>query len=84
MKCRGRGAVSETKRIDLRGMTCSDAVVRLHKTITPLAEGSLVRVLADDEAVLADLERYAKRAGHAWRRARGRNGDEEAEVRRGA
>jgi tRNA 2-thiouridine synthesizing protein A len=76
--------MSATKRIDVRGMTCSDAVVRLHKAIAPLDEGSLVHIVADDEDVLADLERYAKRGGHAWGGARPSGGALEAEVRRGA
>jgi len=71
-------------RIDVRGMACSDAVVKLHKTIVPLPAGTSVFVVADDEGVVADLRKYAARGGHHWsheqRRARPVI---EAEVRRG-
>lgn len=75
----------DTHRIDVSGMTCSDAVVRLHKTITPLSPGELVRILADDWAVLIDLKHYARRGGHAWvSEAQAGDGTYEAEVKRGA
>jgi TusA-related sulfurtransferase len=72
-------------RIDVSGLTCSDAVVRLHKAITPLKEGALVHITADDWAVLVDLKKYAQRGGHRWvAEARAAGGSYEVEVRRGA
>lgn len=72
-------------RLDVSGLTCSDAVVRLHKTITPLKEGTLVHITADDWAVLIDLKKYAERGGHAWvSEKKGQHGSYEVEVRRGA
>lgn len=71
--------------LDVRGLACSDAVVRLHKALAPLGEGSLVRVVASDPDVVADLKRYATRSGHAWGGVReGEGGRLEVEVRRGA
>lgn len=71
-------------RLDVRGMTCSDAVVRLHKTISPLPHGHTVIVLSDDHEVVADLRKYAKRGGHTWAGERaGLGGMLECEVRRG-
>ena len=71
-------------RIDVRGLTCSDAVVRLHKTITPLASGGTVEVVSDDDDVVADLRKYAKRGGHTWAGERSAGGGTiECEVRRG-
>jgi TusA-related sulfurtransferase len=65
-------------------MTCSDAVVRLHKTITALPSGGTVIVLSDDDEVVADLRKYAKRGGHTWAGERaGNRGTFECEVRRG-
>ena len=72
-------------KIDVSGLTCSDAVVQLHKTITPLKAGAVVHITADDWAVLVDLKKYAERGGHAWLAQRkGAAGSYEAEVRRGA
>jgi len=65
-------------------MTCSDAVVRLHKTITPLPPGGTIAVVSDDDDVVADLRKYAKRGGHTWAAERtGEGGTIECEVRRG-
>jgi len=76
--------VAPSVRIDVRGMTCSDAVVRLHKTISPLPAGGLVIVTSDDEDVVSDLRKYATRGGHAWVGARRADrGTIECEVRRG-
>lgn len=70
--------------LDVRGMACSDAVVRLHRTIMPLASGTPLLVLADDPEVIRDLRRYAQRSGHAWGAEReGAGGTFEVEVRRG-
>jgi TusA-related sulfurtransferase len=72
-------------RIDVSGLTCSDAVVRLHKAITPLREGARVHITADDWAVLVDLKQYASRGGHTWVAERkDPSGTYEVEVRRGA
>ena len=72
-------------RIDVSGLTCSDAVVRLHKTLTPLKEGALVHITADDWAVLVDLKKYATRGGHTWVSERkAPSGNYEVEVKRGA
>ena len=71
--------------VDVRGLTCSDAVVRVHKAMTPLSAGAVLHVLADDWAVLIDLRKYAERGGHAWVAERRRpSGEYEVEVRRGA
>ena len=71
--------------VDVRGLTCSDAVVRLHKAITPLSAGAVLKVLADDWAVLIDLKKYADRGGHAWVKEQKRpSGEYEVEVKRGA
>ena len=75
----------ERVAIDVSGLTCSDAVVQLHKTITPLSAGALVHITADDWAVLIDLKKYAKRGGHEWVAERkGTGGSYEVEVKRGA
>ena len=72
-------------RVDVRGLTCSDAVVRLHRALTPLERGALVEVTADDWAVLIDLKKYAERGGHAWVSERKVTaGEYKVEVRRGA
>jgi TusA-related sulfurtransferase len=52
--------------VDVQGMACSDAVLQLHKAIMQLKGGSTVVVRASDEAVLDDLQRYARRGGHGW------------------
>ena len=71
--------------INVRGLTCSDAVVLLHKTLTPLEEGAVVRITADDWAVLIDLKKYAARGGHAWvAEKKGDDGSYQVEVKRGA
>jgi len=71
--------------IDVSGLTCSDAVVRLHKTLTRLKEGAVVHITADDWAVLVDLKKYAARGGHAWVSERkDASGGYEVEVERGA
>jgi TusA-related sulfurtransferase len=76
--------VGELVHLDVRGLTCSDAVVRLHKTIGPLPRGGTVIVLSDDQEVVADLRKYAKRGGHTWAGERaGLHGILECEVRRG-
>ena len=75
----------EAVHIDVQGLTCSDAVVRLHKTLTPMKAGALVHITADDWAVLIDLRKYADRGGHAWVAERkGKDGTFEVEVKRGA
>lgn len=71
-------------RVDVRGMDCSDAVVKLHKNLMPLPPGTLVLVVADDEGVVSDLRKYAARGGHLWsHEQRGAPPVVEAEVRRG-
>jgi len=76
--------VTDHVRLDVRGMTCSDAVVRLHKAISPLPQGGTVVVVSDDKEVVADLRKYAKRGGHLWAGERpGLQGALECEVRRG-
>jgi TusA-related sulfurtransferase len=71
-------------RIDVRGMACSDAVVKLHKTLMPMGAGGAVVVVADNEDVVIDLRKYAARAGHRWVREQARgHGVVEAEVQRG-
>lgn len=69
--------------VDVRGMACSDAVVRLHRTIMPLPRGTPVVVQTDDPEVLADLRRYANRSGHAWGPEGEGGGVITVEVRRG-
>jgi TusA-related sulfurtransferase len=59
--------VHPAAEVDVRGLACSDAVVRFHKALAPLAPGSLVRATADDPDVVADLKKYAARGGHRWR-----------------
>ncbi len=70
--------------LDLRGMACSDAVVRLHRSIMPLPAGSALTVRADDPEVMRDLRRYAERSGHAWGpESAAPGGATDVEVRRG-
>lgn len=71
--------------VDVRGMACSDAVVRLHRTLMPLPEGAAVVVRAEAPEVIGDLRRYARRAGHRWGEEAARPGGvTEVEVMRGA
>jgi len=70
-------------RVNVRGMVCSDAVVLVHKTIGRMAPGAVLGVVADDQAVVDDLERYAARGGHEWLGTRREGRAIHAEVRRG-
>jgi TusA-related sulfurtransferase len=75
----------EPPLVDVRGLACSDAVVRLHRRLMPMAPHSAVRVRADDEEVMRDLKRYAQRAGHGWGKpVQAAGGATEVEVRRSA
>ncbi len=71
--------------VDVRGLACSDAVVRVHRALVPLPEGSRVRVVTDDEALFFDLKRYAARSGHTVGATQAlAEGAFEVEVRKGA
>ena len=71
--------------VDVRGLSCSDAVVRVHRALVPLARGASVRVLTDDPTLLIDLKAFAARGGHSVRGTKGlANGALEVEVRKGA
>ena len=50
--------------IDALGLLCPLPVLRLRKRMQPLADGSLVRLLADDPAAIVDVPHFCAESGH--------------------
>ncbi len=53
------------KVLDVRGQFCPGPVLSARKAMDELAEGQVLAVLATDPAAEADLQAWAKWAGHA-------------------
>ncbi|MBC6407384.1 MAG: sulfurtransferase TusA family protein [Rhodobacteraceae bacterium] len=50
--------------VDALGVLCPLPVLRLRKRLRPLAQGSRVRLLADDPAALIDVPHFCHQNGH--------------------
>ena len=57
--------------VDALGLLCPLPVLRLRKRMQPLADGAVVRLLADDPAAHVDVPHFCAEAGHAFLGAEG-------------
>ena len=51
--------------LDARDLFCPSPVLKAAEEMDKLAPGQLLRVLANDPAAEEDIQRWARRAGHA-------------------
>jgi TusA-related sulfurtransferase len=51
--------------LDARNLFCPSPVLRAAEEMDKLTAGQLLRILANDPAAEEDIQRWAKRAGHA-------------------
>jgi tRNA 2-thiouridine synthesizing protein A len=51
--------------LDARDLFCPSPVLKAAESMAELAPGQLLRILANDPAAEEDIQRWAKRAGHA-------------------
>jgi tRNA 2-thiouridine synthesizing protein A len=52
--------------IDALGLLCPLPVLRLRKRMQPLAEGSVIRLLASDPAAQIDVPHFCSEGGHEY------------------
>ena len=57
--------MSHDAELDARGLLCPLPVLKARKRLEPLAEGGVLRVLADDPAAVIDVPHFCAEAGHA-------------------
>ena len=62
---------AEEIEVDALGLLCPLPVLRLRKRMQPLADGTIVRLLADDPAAHVDVPHFCAEAGHAFLGAEG-------------
>ncbi len=55
---------SDERELDARGLYCPEPVMMLHNAIRDMAEGELVRVLADDPSTQRDIPKFCSFLGH--------------------
>ncbi|MDF0602357.1 sulfurtransferase TusA family protein [Psychromarinibacter sp. C21-152] len=53
------------EEIDARGLICPLPVLRLRKVLQGLADGAVVRMLADDPVAVVDVPHFCAEQGHA-------------------
>ena len=56
----------EAVTVDNRGMLCAQGIVRLMRSLGPLAPGQLVRVLSTDPAAEEDYPAWCRNTGHPF------------------
>ena len=52
------------KELDARGLACPLPIVKTNKTISQMASGQVLRVMATDSGSVADMQAYAEQTGH--------------------
>lgn len=52
--------------IDARGLLCPLPVLKARKRLLALAEGAVLRLVADDPAAIVDVPHFCAEAGHAY------------------
>jgi tRNA 2-thiouridine synthesizing protein A len=52
------------REVDARGLLCPLPVLRARKVLESLAEGAVLRVLADDRMAIIDMPHFCAEAGH--------------------
>jgi tRNA 2-thiouridine synthesizing protein A len=58
--------VEEAVTVDNRGLLCGQGVLKLMRTLGPLAPGRLVRVLSTDLAAEDDYPAWCRNTGHTF------------------
>lgn len=51
--------------LDARGLLCPLPVLKARKRLQGMAEGAVLRMLADDPAAVVDVPHFCAEAGHA-------------------
>ena len=51
-------------RLDVRGSTGPEPVIRIRRALLGLAGGEILEVTADDKALIADLPAFCTNSGH--------------------
>lgn len=54
-----------TESLDARGLLCPLPVLKARKALKSLADGSVLRLVADDPAAVVDVPHFCAEAGHA-------------------
>lgn len=52
------------KELDARGLTCPLPILRTKKSLTDMASGQVLRILATDPGSVRDFQAFAKQTGH--------------------
>ena len=52
--------------VDVRGLACADAVVKVHRAMEAAPKGGTVTVRTNDPVALIDFKAYADKKGHKW------------------
>ncbi len=72
------------REVDARGLICPLPVLRARKALVAMAEGEVLRVLADDPMALIDLPHFCALAGHLHLGVTETEGEQDHLIRRGA
>ena len=56
--------MDEVTEIDARGLICPLPVLRAAKMLRGMAQGAVLRVLADDPIAIIDIPNFCREAGH--------------------
>ncbi|RJX40145.1 hypothetical protein D3P09_12330 [Paenibacillus pinisoli] len=60
------GKIQADMTLDCIGLACPMPIVKTRKTIDQLADGAVLEVQATDKGSLADLQAWARKAGHQY------------------
>jgi tRNA 2-thiouridine synthesizing protein A len=53
------------KELDARGLNCPLPILRTKKSLTEMASGQVLKVLATDPGAVKDMEAFSKQTGNA-------------------
>lgn len=72
------------RELDARGLICPLPVLRARKVLAAMAEGEVLRVLADDPMALIDMPHFCSLSGHLHLDVTEAEGVQAHLIRRGA
>jgi len=72
------------RELDARGLICPLPVLRARRMLAQMAEGEVLRVLADDPMALIDLPHFCSDSGHLHLEVGEADGGQVHLIRRGA
>jgi len=52
------------QELDARGLACPMPIVKTKKTLTAMAQGKVLKVVATDSGAVSDMKAFAEATGH--------------------